>query len=424
MDAAPAPQNPIPDKPGTGRVPTSKASGTKIPAASPETVEDFLRESGEVKQELIEIAARDVERSLHHEQRLAAEKAGKRESFYSDLVFTLTNLRYEEQEARVLWVNLLTHKMEMSDRLGRNVGIRVAALDYFKNIIGALDEVKIIDASTYIETAQLAVTDGLTGVFNHRYFQDRLIRDINRAKDEGGQVSLLMIDIDYFKQYNDVNGHIAGDVALKEVASVLRRNLKKDDLVARYGGEEFAVILAGLDRDRASLVAERVRSVIGEIDFPNEKVLPGGNLTVSIGLAECPSDATERGDLISAADRALYSAKHSGKNRICLAPADQRRDARRTVLMKTMYRHSENLDETPLEAQTLNLSLGGAAILVSSPVATGQILHLNFGPDVQVLGRVVWISVQSDGCTQVGIKFVSVGATEAQGLQSILQSHQ
>lgn len=204
--------------------------------------EEFLKDTGHIEQEVIEIAARDIERSTQHEMRLAQEKSVKRESFYSDLIFTLTNLRYDEAEARVLWVNLLTHKLDMSDRLGRNVGIRVAGLDYFKNIIGALDEVKIVDASSYIETAQLAVTDGLTGIFNHRYFQDRLQRDIARAKEEDSKVSLLMIDIDYFKQYNDINGHIAGDVALKEVAICLRRNLKKGDMVARYGGEEFAVI--------------------------------------------------------------------------------------------------------------------------------------------------------------------------------------
>lgn len=371
----------------------------------------YMTESGEVEQEVIEIAARDVERHPHHEERLAKEKETKKESFYSDLLYTLTHLRYDEQEARVLWVNLLTHKMEMSDRLDRNVGIRVAALDYFKNILGALDEVKIMDASSYIETAQLAVTDGLTGVFNHRYFQDRLLRDINRAREENLSLSLLMIDIDYFKQYNDINGHIAGDVALKEVGAVLRSNLKKDDLVARYGGEEFAVILAGLVREQAKHVAERIRTVLAGMAFPNEKVLPGGNLTISIGLAECPRDATERGELIAAADRALYKAKRSGRNRVEVSQADQRRELRLTRSMRVVCRIANQIDAKPVEATMSNISTGGVCLDLPTQAAVGEVYHLDLdgtGGDAPVLGRVVWQVTQPSGTSKIGVKFVNL----------------
>ncbi|MBI3828332.1 MAG: diguanylate cyclase [Planctomycetes bacterium] len=395
----------------------------KAAAGAAEAKELYLSETGEVEQDVIEIAARDIERSHHHEERLAKEKAVKKETFYSDLIFTLTNLRYDEKEARVLWVNLLTHKMEMSDRLDRNVGIRVAALDYFKNILGALDDVKIIDASSYIETAQLAVTDGLTGVFNHRYFQDRLLRDLNRAKEEGGFVSLLMIDIDYFKQYNDVNGHIAGDVALKEVAAVLRRNLKKDDLVARYGGEEFAVILVGLSRDQARFVAERIRVVIEQIDFPNEKILPTGNLTVSIGLAEFPGDAEERGDLIAAADRALYIAKRSGKNRVHLSPREQRRERRLSKILKVTYRRSEHAEEPAQEALTADISLGGICLMVGGGTAVGQVLSLGLeGIDDgrPLLGRIVWQVSQPNGQSKIGVKFVGLKPGDAEALRSLV----
>lgn len=399
------------------------AANEHAAAGAAEAKKLYLSETGEVEQDVIEIAARDIERSHHHEERLAKEKAVKKETFYSDLIFTLTNLRYDEKEARVLWVNLLTHKMEMSDRLDRNVGIRVAALDYFKNILGALDDVKIIDASSYIETAQLAVTDGLTGVFNHRYFQDRLLRDLNRAKEEGGFVSLLMIDIDYFKQYNDVNGHIAGDVALKEVAAVLRRNLKKDDLVARYGGEEFAVILVGLSREQARFVAERIRVVIEQIDFPNEKVLPTGNLTVSIGLAEFPGDAEERGDLIAAADRALYIAKRSGKNRVHLAPREQRRERRLSKILKVTYRRSENLEAPPLEAITADISLGGLCLMVGGEAAVGQVLSLaveGIADGRPLLGRIVWHVSQPDGQSKIGVKFVGLKPEDTEALRAVV----
>jgi len=397
---------------------------------NPEIMADLYRqESGELEQDVIEIAARDVERSSFHEARLAQQKAFKRETFYSDLIYTLTHLRYEEQEARVLWVNMLTHKMDISESLGRNVGIRVAALDYFKNIIGALDDVKIIDASSYIETAQLAVTDPLTGIFNHRYFQDRLLRDINRAKEEGGYVSLLMIDIDYFKQYNDINGHIAGDVALKEVAAVLRRNLKRDDLVARYGGEEFAVILVGLDRQAAKGVAERICTVVKEMDFPNEKVLPGGNLTISIGLAECPGDAEERGDLIESADRALYVAKRAGKNRVALSMSDQRREERFPLTVEVQMRPSTDneteKEETYLKAKTENLSLSGLCMLTGSSIAEGQLLYLCFDRLTgtrPLLARVVWETAQPDGLNKVGLKFVNIDSEDTKRLRKLIGS--
>jgi diguanylate cyclase (GGDEF)-like protein len=386
-------------------------------------VELFLEESGQVDQDLIEIAAMDVERDRIQEEMLAKQKASKPETFYSNLIYTLSHLRYDEAEARVLWVNLLSHKYDMSYRLGRNVGIRVAALDYFKNVIGVLDDVKIIEASAFIETAQLAVTDGLTGVFNHRYFQDRLLRDINRIKQDGGCLSLMMVDIDHFKLYNDFNGHIAGDVALKEVASLLRRNLKKEDLVARYGGEEFAVILWGLDRYPAEAVAERIRAKLEATAFPNEKVQPSGNLTISVGLAECPDDATDRSELIAAADRALYTAKRLGRNRVEMAPPDQRHEIRRHLSHQVQYRLAEDPSAPVQEAQSVNLSTGGVCLYVQGPVTAGQVLTLTFSDgeqDRQLTGRVIWRVHRPHDVQQAGIRFIDLSAEDSAWLEDVV----
>lgn len=387
-------------------------AGQPAPEGAAGPKEAILEESGEVQQDLIEIAGMDVTRNREREARLEAGKASKKETFYSDLIYTLTHLRYDEQEARVLWVNLLAHKYEMSFRLGRNVGIRVAALDYFRNMLGALEDVKIIDASAFVETAQLAIADGLTGLFNHRYFQDRLLRDITRAKEDGGCLSLLMLDLDQFKLYNDINGHIAGDVALKEVAGLLRRNLKRDDLVARYGGEEFAIILLGVDRSAARAVAERIRARVKEAPFPNEKVLPGGHLTVSIGVAECPTDAEERNDLIAAADRALYAAKRGGRNRVELAPGDPRRTPRWPVSKRVSYRLADAPPEAPvLECQALNVSAGGLCMVAPGAFVPGQVLKLTIAglpEEHPLLARVVWCLPRPGGFGQVGLKFVNV----------------
>jgi diguanylate cyclase (GGDEF)-like protein len=394
------------------------------PADPREHVQLFLQESGEVAQHVIELEARDKARSRDGEAALAREKAAKTETFYSDLIYTLTTLRYEEQEARILWVNLLAHKVEMSDRLGRNVGIRVAALDYFRNILGVLDDVKIIDAEKYVETAQLAVTDGLTGIFNHRYFQDRLARDILRAEEDGVCVALLMIDIDNFKTYNDINGHIAGDVALKEVASCLRRSLKRDDLVARYGGEEFAVILYGVDKERAFQVAERLRRVIEEKQFPNEKILPGGKLTISCGLAVFPDDAKDRNDLIARADAALYHAKRTGRNRVSTVPSDMRQYPRIRVSIPLRVQSLEASAAGTLNARSINISAGGMRMISDSPVSVGQVVRVEISDSrdgIDLVGRVVWRAAVHDGRMQVGVKFVNVSEEDRKRLARLVE---
>ncbi len=375
-----------------------------------EVTEILREERGEVTGEVIDIAARDTERSPDKQELLDRERS-KRESFYSDLIYSLCNIRYVEHEARLLWVNLLAHKTEMSDRLGRNVGIRVAALDYFKNIVGMLDEVKIVGGSEFVETERLAVTDGLTGAFNHRYFQDRLERAVTRARELSQPLSLLMIDIDYFKQYNDLNGHIAGDVALREMAAILRRSVKREDTVARYGGEEFALVLFETDRTEARGVAERLRKAVEEVDFPNERVLPGRHLTVSVGLASFPDDATERAALIARADQALYTAKRSGRNRVCWRLDDCRETERIAAAQLGAFWRPENAAEGEIHrARVRDISPQGAALSVEAAPAPGELMRLTLtgdfvGRQLEVPARVLWKQTVPGAGSLIGVGF-------------------
>ncbi len=194
-------------------------------------------------------------------------------------------------------------------------------------------------ARLYQAVQEQAITDGLTGLFNHRYFYERLGQEIARARRYGTPVSLLMIDIDDFKGFNDRFGHVAGDDVLRHVADILSTQLRREvDLVARYGGEEFAVVLpntpiagdedgqltmtlaAGEEApppghlDGARLVAERIRRGIEAARFlPKGR---GGHLTVSVGIAAFPRLAAGSEDLVRHADAALYAAKRAGKNRV------------------------------------------------------------------------------------------------------------
>jgi len=174
-------------------------------------------------------------------------------------------------------------------------------------------------AAISIENArlfELARRDGLTELINHRYFQYALQKEIDAAGRNNHKVSLLMLDIDHFKNFNDTYGHQVGDVVLKEVAAVLKKNALDKDLAGRYGGEEFAVIVPLLQEDNTLTLAETIRRETEEISVENNG--DALKVTISIGMAIFPYDAANSGELIRAADKALYQSKEAGRNRVTL----------------------------------------------------------------------------------------------------------
>ncbi|MBV5327827.1 MAG: GGDEF domain-containing protein [Chlorobium sp.] len=163
---------------------------------------------------------------------------------------------------------------------------------------------------------ELFIRDEKTTLYNYRYFKEHLIIDVERAKRFDYKVSLAMIDIDHFKQYNDANGHIAGDQVLGRLADVIVSQCRSSDVPSRFGGEEFAVLFPKTAHETASSIAERLRMVICAEPIPHEKHQPSGRLTVSIGIATFPDDAADWYTLINNADRALYHAKAAGRNMV------------------------------------------------------------------------------------------------------------
>lgn len=166
------------------------------------------------------------------------------------------------------------------------------------------------------EAVFLSYIDDLTGIYNHRFFIQQLTLEIERQKRYSTPLSLLMIDIDYFKHYNDTNGHLAGDQALRAIAVLIQHGVRQVDIIARYGGEEFSAILINTGKEGAKKIAERVRRNVAETHFPNENLQPNGDLTVSIGIGTFSPPVSTLTDLIREADKALYQAKRAGRNRV------------------------------------------------------------------------------------------------------------
>ncbi len=164
------------------------------------------------------------------------------------------------------------------------------------------------------ELRQLAITDGLTGLYNYRYFKEQFAQEINRALRHELNVSLIMIDIDHFKNFNDQNGHPAGDRIIQKIGSLLKSNIRNIDMAARYGGEEFALILIETDKNSALIVAEKIRKLIETNKFHNEEKQPLGKITISSGLSTFPEDGQEFDILVEQADQRLYRAKQAGRN--------------------------------------------------------------------------------------------------------------
>ena len=193
---------------------------------------------------------------------------------------------------------------------------RVKSLLRIKTLQDALQEkVRLLEQAKE-RLRELAVTDGLTGLNNYRYFKEYLLQELRRAERHQSRVSLIMVDIDYFKNYNDTHGHLAGDEVLRTIALLMRDNIRNIDFAARYGGEEFALVLSETGHEPARVVAEKLRQLIEKHVFPKQEMQPNGNITVSMGVATFPQDAKSVDKLIESADQRLYRAKALGRNRV------------------------------------------------------------------------------------------------------------
>jgi diguanylate cyclase (GGDEF)-like protein len=179
--------------------------------------------------------------------------------------------------------------------------------------------IAIENGKLFRRAEQLAVTDDLTQVYNYRFLKMGLKREVKRAARFSQKFSILMIDVDNLKRYNDRNGHLRGSEVLRQIAQILVKEARSIDLVAKYGGDEFVVILPQTSREGACVLADRVKTSVAATAFP---LVTPGVITVSLGVATYPENGITAGELLESADIALYAAKQSGKNRVTVATTD------------------------------------------------------------------------------------------------------
>ena len=289
----------------------------------------------------------------------------------------LARLKLPEFQAERLLYDLLRHRGEVTRALGRDPGLRVAAIDYLSNVRPLLANPIIVERSQLERTERSAITDELTGLYNRRHFMSTLTLEVRRSRRYSLRMALLMLDLDGFKDINDLHGHLFGDLVLQRTARVIRRAVREADVPCRYGGEEFAVVLPETDRLGAFALAERVRQRVAQ-RFSE----PIGGQVVSVrisgGISAYPEDGNDSGMLISRADEALYLSKSRGKDQISVYHSELRRDVRYPAKTATKIKLARPGDRAPSAVVALNLSRGGALLVCAETVLSGTSVSLRF----------------------------------------------
>jgi diguanylate cyclase (GGDEF)-like protein len=264
--------------------------------------------------ELVSAFAGDRAMTESESALVSAERAKRGAAFFSDLLYAISHHYFAPEIAEDLWEKVLFHKHLISEKLGRNVRITVATLDYFSNVTAEMSSPTLISESHISELADLSMRDGMTGLFNHTSCYELLELEFRRSRRHGNSISVILLDIDDFKSVNDRGGHQEGDRILIALAAALTEEVRETDICCRFGGEEFVAILPFADDpDEVRAIAERIRARAALISSS------GGRITVSIGAAVCDRATVTPRALIERADRALYQAKMAGKDRVVLA---------------------------------------------------------------------------------------------------------
>jgi len=294
------------------------------------------------------------------------EKEG--EEVYPTLINILTHLEFDANDAKANWDRILAHRDLLETKLDRPVKLITAMCDYFCDVSNTMTTPTMIELNLLEETRKSSRSDGLTGLFNRRFFDEALEGEMKRAQRYEGSFSLIFFDLDNFKKLNDTYGHQAGDMTLKKTAEIMLTEKRTEDLACRYGGEELVLILPETTKVNALVIAERIRQKVEELEL----VFEGKQFSVtsSGGVASYPADAKDVKTLLNMADVALYQAKENGKNRIVLHNTDKRHYIRVDFAGDVQINKIDQ-ERSQVTAQGKNFSRSGLLLESTVPIDIG-----------------------------------------------------
>ncbi len=305
---------------------TAQKIVNEMPLVFPKADECVLYRVDETRQELALVASsrrpgnpvREKRGSLYDQWVMKRSRAIVIEDAYNDFRFPLERRSENDHLRSVCASPLVTENKVLGvARMSGSQGALFAQDDLrLLDIISSLGAVTLRNHLLYERMEELAIRDSLTNLYLNRYFQERLSEELVRAHaHKKAPFSLILLDIDHFKRYNDEFGHAAGDLVLKRSAAILSKSVARSDLTARYGGEEFVVLLPGKDLNEAVKTAETMREAVAAHKFMLRRV--ESSMTASFGVASYPKDGETKEELIRAVDKRLYEAKRAGRDRVC-----------------------------------------------------------------------------------------------------------
>ena len=327
---------------------------------------------------------------------------------YQEALRHLVGKTFKTELASRYWQEAIDHREQVLISTRQKNGLRPALLDYLHQVVRELDDPRIVEANDLEQIRNASVQDGLTGLFNQTYFKTHLGKAAGLRPLPGeATFACVLFDIDHFKQYNDLCGHVAGDMALQQISQVILDGIREGDVAARYGGEEFGIILTQVTAEQTFTITDRIRQSIEDLDIADQALLDRENLTISAGFALHESEGESATELLQRADSELYKAKLF-RNAISPHQLDHRDTVRRKRHAVVEYAPVDKSSFMP--AVSHNISPTGIAIECEQAFAIGTPLILRFRKPFwpgnrQVISTVCHIQTEVDGPTRLGLKF-------------------
>jgi len=334
---------------------------------------------------------------------IAQVEAHRGLAVYPELIYNLANLRFSPQDSKHLWQRVVRQHAEMEQKLGSPVDIRVALVNHLLKDNRTLNDPKVIGLHLFQSERPAAHRDDLTGLYGPAMFRESLGHELFHAERTGKPLSLVLVNIDEMKQVNENASFEAGNHVMRELAQVIKRDLRRSDIACRAGLEDFALILPHTSKGSAHVVAERARLAVEKHTFHADSD-SACSVTVSMGVATYPADAENITELIRQTDRALYVAKSGGKNQVALFGESRRSFGRVQALLPGTFR---TFADAAHSMTTVDISEGGVLFRTTDEIPVGSLIqmHIEVEPEqtIEGFGRVVYVQNGGDGTFRTGV---------------------